>query len=684
MDWLALVARSAAFLAGSLAVGVFAFLLLVLRPAAGAAAVDAEAALGGLERRLLRLGAGAVAAALAAALLDLVRQTAVATGGGLAAALQPSALVAVLLGTRYGATWLVRQGLLVLLGVLLLLADPARDARDRVALRLEAGLLAGLSLALVAAAGHAASAQPAPLLAMPADGLHLLATGVWFGALGPLALALAHARGLGEAGRRLAAHLTDRFATVGLAGVGLLLVTGVVNTWEQVGSVPALFGTAYGRWLCLKLALLVPLLAVAAVNHLVLRPRLRRAAAATAGDAGDPPAVDRLRRNVRVEVALGVAIVAVVAVLGVTTPGRHAVVAWPFAIRLSWSAARGVPGAEMHVALGSQLAVFGLVAALVALIVRRRRWPWIAGAGAVAIATGATVALRALAVDAYPTTYVRPAVPYTATSIASGQALYRANCAVCHGPAGYGDGPAARALHPRPADLTARHTADHTVGDLFWWLSHGIRGSAMPAFGGTLSEEERWDVINFVRTLAAAEQARRLGPVVDPGLAVVAPDFTYTRGVGEEASLKDSRGLRMVLLVFFTLPGSAPRLVDLARAEPALTRLGAAILGVPTRAADRVYRDLGPRPVFFPIAVDGAADAAAAYRLFRRDLTEASDGPTPPPLEHMELLIDRQGYLRARWVPGADGWRDPTRLIAEVERLAREPARAAVADEHVH
>jgi putative copper resistance protein D len=50
---------------------------------------------------------------------------------------------------------------------------------------------------------------------------------------------------------------------------------------------------------------------------------------------------------------------------------------------------------------------------------------------------------------------------------------------------------------PRPADLTAKHTVHHTVGDLFWWLSYGIKGSAMPGFEERLSEEERWDVLIF-------------------------------------------------------------------------------------------------------------------------------------------------------------------------------------------
>src|SRR3972149_1412714 len=67
----------------------------------------------------------------------------------------------------------------------------------------------------------------------------------------------------------------------------------------------------------------------------------------------------------------------------------------------------------------------------------------------------------------------------------------------------------------------------------------------------------------------------------------------------------------------------------------------------------------------------GAAGAAPAYGLFPRDLTPASDAPGAAPPPHMEFLIDRQGYIRARWLArDRDGWGDPARLVAEVERLA--------------
>jgi putative copper resistance protein D len=399
--------------------------------------------------------------------------------------------------------------------------------------------------------------------------------------------------------------------------------------------------------------------------------------------------VTALRRNVLGETALVAAILTVVAVLGLTTPGRHDEVAWPLSFRLDWAATKALPGVQPRVAIWSQVATLGLVALLLALLVRPRRWRVAAVGGAIALVLGATLALHPLAVDANPTTYLRPAVPYAAASILQGQALYRAHCQGCHGVAGYGDGPAGADLPRRPANLTAQHAADHTAGDLFWWLTHGIPGSGMPAFADRLGIEERWDLINFVRALSAAERARDLGPIATIHPAAVAPDFTFTTGVGEGRALRDWRGRGLVLLVLFTLPASSDRLTELSRLSIALKLRGGEVLGVPLKDASAVYRTLGSQPVFFPLAVEGADEAGSAYMLFRRDLTAEGLGPEPSPVRHMELLVDRQGYLRGRWTPrnlgrDSEGWADPGRLLAEVDRLAREVPLAPPAAEHVH
>jgi mono/diheme cytochrome c family protein len=77
--------------------------------------------------------------------------------------------------------------------------------------------------------------------------------------------------------------------------------------------------------------------------------------------------------------------------------------------------------------------------------------------------------------------------------------VYEANCVVCHGETGRGDGPAAAGLRPQPADFRVHLAAGHTDGQLFDWITNGVAGTSMPAFRDQLTEEERWHVLNFIR-----------------------------------------------------------------------------------------------------------------------------------------------------------------------------------------
>jgi len=658
-------------------VGTFVFLSWVARPAWQMAGPGAEAAAADFDRRLLQISRWALLVGLLTGVAGLAVQAATVIG----TPVSPSALIRLLTGTQYGAVWMVRMGTLLLLGGFLLFSEQERDGKDRWAFRLEGGLLAAFAAAALAWAGHAAAIEDWGLWPLAADSLHLLATGAWLGGLLPLSLLLTLAvREPGAAGSLVAREAARRFSTLALPAVGLLVLTGLVNAWVHVREFPPLVGTPYGRLLLVKLAVLGALLGIAAVNRTRLNPRL------LAAPPDRVPRHDllRLRRNVCLEATLGFGILLVVSGLGLTPPARHIEPSWPFPFRLSWEANKDIPGVRTAVTAGSAGVLVG-TAALGYGILRARHRPWAIATGLGFVGYFGLVSLRYLAVDAYPTTYRRPAVPYHALSVANGARLYKQHCAVCHGVAGYGDGPAARGLRPRPADLTAKHAADHTVGDLFWWLTHGIPRSAMAGFADRLSEEDRWDLINLLRTLAAAEQARGLGPLVEPDPSLVAPDFAYTTGVGESRSLKDYRGQRVVVLVLFSLPDSTRRLLQLSGAYPDLRRSGAEVLGIPLRAGRGVYRELGEQAVYFPIVVDGATEAAASYTLFRRDLTAQGQLPDPPIPRHMELLVDRQGYLRARWIPGDGiGWADPARLVAEVERLAAEAPRAPAPDEHVH
>jgi mono/diheme cytochrome c family protein len=71
------------------------------------------------------------------------------------------------------------------------------------------------------------------------------------------------------------------------------------------------------------------------------------------------------------------------------------------------------------------------------------------------------------------------------------------NCASCHGK-GKGDGPAAAALPVKPADWTSAKVQKETDGELFWKITNG-RGPMPP--WKHLPEKERWEIVNFIRTL---------------------------------------------------------------------------------------------------------------------------------------------------------------------------------------
>jgi mono/diheme cytochrome c family protein len=97
----------------------------------------------------------------------------------------------------------------------------------------------------------------------------------------------------------------------------------------------------------------------------------------------------------------------------------------------------------------------------------------------------------------------------TPESIAKGKELYmektKGNCVFCHGDTGTGNEANMPRLRRKPADLTnkERMTA-MTDGEVFWKISKGIQG-IMPAGEKRMSEEERWHVVNYVRTLTKSQ-----------------------------------------------------------------------------------------------------------------------------------------------------------------------------------
>ncbi|MBI3174497.1 MAG: cytochrome c [Chloroflexi bacterium] len=87
-------------------------------------------------------------------------------------------------------------------------------------------------------------------------------------------------------------------------------------------------------------------------------------------------------------------------------------------------------------------------------------------------------------------------------SIARGRELFMINCQMCHGEGGQGNGPIAANIVNKPANLTLDVTQSKSDGSLFLTISNGVLGR-MPPMNENLTVRDRWDLVNFIRTLVA-------------------------------------------------------------------------------------------------------------------------------------------------------------------------------------
>lgn len=81
-----------------------------------------------------------------------------------------------------------------------------------------------------------------------------------------------------------------------------------------------------------------------------------------------------------------------------------------------------------------------------------------------------------------------------------GEKLYNSLCWSCHGTTGQGDGPAGKMLNPKPANHTSADFQNQSDGAIYWKLSSGR--TMMPAYGKIISKTERWQLVNYMRTLS--------------------------------------------------------------------------------------------------------------------------------------------------------------------------------------
>ncbi|HTB42296.1 MAG TPA: CopD family protein [Acetobacteraceae bacterium] len=546
-----------------------------------------------------------------------------------------AALVTVARGTQFGHLVLVRF-------VLLLAALPLLGGRGW---RLVAALvLAGAALAMQGGVGHAgATGGTVGAVLLVSEGLHLLAAGAWLGGLLPLFLLV------GSLPPRAASASCHNFTPVGLCAVLLIACTAVVQAWQLIGGLGALFGTTYGRIALLKLALFLTLLLLAVINRFVLTERLH--------DTAQPVTVRLLRVSLAVETVLGILVILVAAFLASGTPGTHETPIWPFSRQ---------PSLELlYDSFGRVLLLRAAAPSLIAgaLVVASRFWRplfWPALAGFVVTLVFVVPNLASLlTVDAYPTTFVTSPTEFADSSIMHGAKLFAADCTACHGADARGDGPMAKSLPDPPADLTAAHFWGHTDGDLFWYVSHGIDAPsgapAMPAFGGTLPSGDIWALIDFLKANNAGYSMRTTGRWSNP---IPLPQFDAVCADGSAINLDDLRG----------------RVVHVIAASAPVSSLPPSPVGVDV-ATIVLARDHTVKPV-------GAACVTVEQTTW--DAFAVLLGVSPDALTGTQALVDQNGWLRARWRPGDPGdWDNPQALATAIRDIATHPL-AVAAGGHAH
>jgi copper transport protein len=269
------------------------------------------------------------------AVLGLVLQGPYAAGTGLLDVLN-SNLLKTTLGTTYGR---MLCGRLILLGALAVLTVRILREQNQAAEKSRArdedlAAIFGLGvLATYGGVGHAAAGST-PTLALLSDTSHLAAASVWIGGLAILAACLLPRRRTGELAEAL-----PKFSRLALGCVAVLAVTGTYQAWREIWPIPALWSTTYGQLLLAKVGGFLLIVAVAYASREAVRRRYVRpvvhALSVKEEDGSvttlpepqrapdeDRRMVRRLRTSVAIELALGIVVLAVAAVLVSEPPAR--------------------------------------------------------------------------------------------------------------------------------------------------------------------------------------------------------------------------------------------------------------------------------------------------------------------------------------------------------------------------
>ena len=253
---------------------------------------------------------------LVSAVLWLALMAAMLTDS-LSSAVNPQMISLILGRTEFGEVWVTRLCMSVLLSAALMVwvGTPMVDRRS---FQYAQAAAAAYLLASLAFIGHAQfHVGVAETIHSVSDAIHLLGAAAWFGALAPLGLALQmldHGEATNNFDAKNAVRLMLRFSTLGYLALGVVTITGLINSWFLVGSLNGLVETEYGRWLMVKVVLVVSLAVGVATGRMTITPRL------AAGKGPPGRWIRQVQGYVMVEQGAGLVIIAFAAVIGMLPP----------------------------------------------------------------------------------------------------------------------------------------------------------------------------------------------------------------------------------------------------------------------------------------------------------------------------------------------------------------------------
>ena len=203
----------------------------------------------------------------------------------------------------------------------------------------------------------------------------------------------------------------------------------------------------------------------------------------------------------------------------------HGQPAWPWDVRIAGETLLIDLGQARQLGLTLIAVTLALLAALIAVLVRRwRAVSFGVAAGLLVVAPWPSAVVLSTAV---PTAFHTSPTAFSLASIAQGTRVYNTACASCHGADGRGEGPLAATLTRWPPTVVGPLLGRHADGELFWHIAHGMRDAAgvttMPAFSKRLSDADIWATLDYMKVLAASGGVRAGGwplPVAIPALSV--------------------------------------------------------------------------------------------------------------------------------------------------------------------